>query len=144
MHPKTKRFIIILALITFLGIGGLIWLSNRRVQITPMLSFPQTSPSPSSFYLPPFLQPTPSSLATPKTASPSSSEELVQQLLLQLPHKEAGFTIEYFASQDQFIVQINQGPFQENQNAAKDWFSDQDLDPETLNILWTAPKEVGH
>lgn len=144
MHPKTKRFIVVLALITFLGIGGLIWLSNRRVQMTPMLSFPQVSPPPSSFYLPPFLQPTPSPLTTPKTASPSSSENLVQQLLLQLPHKEAGFTIEYFADQDQFIVQINQSPFEENQSAAIQWFLNRNLNPETLNILWTAPKEVDH
>lgn len=147
MHPKTKRFIFILALVTFLGIGGLIWFTNRQVQMTPMLSLPQTSPPSPSSYLSPFLRqsPSPLPLVTPQTASPSSSTKIIsQQLLLQLPHQEPGFTIEYFADQNQFIVQINRSPFVENQNAAIQWFLEQGLNPEILNLLWTAPKEVDH
>jgi hypothetical protein len=152
MHPKTKRFVIILALVTFLGIASLIWLSKRQPQMTPGSSFPSVSPAPSGYYLPPFFGQTPStqpSLA-PQQSTPSSllesslEKSTLEKVLSQLPHRESGFTIEYFADQDQFIVQINQSPFQKNQEAAKEWFLNQGLDPEILNVLWTAPKEVDH
>lgn len=59
--------------------------------------------------------------------------------------KNSGFEIRYLISNDQFIVLVNNAPFETSKQKAQNWFSDRGfaaVDLCLLKISFAAPKEI--
>lgn len=65
-----------------------------------------------------------------------------ERIKSELPYTGSGFTIEYFPDDDSYFIQINKAPYETYATAAKKWFTDRSLNPDTLNIVWSSTRGV--
>lgn len=64
------------------------------------------------------------------------------QVINQLPYVEDRFSIQYFPSDDRFLIRIKKNPYNQNQNAAREWLKNAGIDPESVEIQWTSVRGV--
>ncbi|MBI2267926.1 MAG: hypothetical protein HYU80_00555 [Candidatus Blackburnbacteria bacterium] len=82
------------------------------------------------------------SLTTPNKPN---LEQLVvnkKRLIEQLPYNGDGYTVEYFPDQDYFFIQVNKSPYNTYKSQAESWLRNYGVEPEFVNIEWSATREV--
>lgn len=127
MRRKTVAVLtIFISLVIILVLLPAIMSNNQKEQTAvPKTSF--TSPT----------TPQPTNLTPTPTATTEPTKKTEETFFDQLPYFGTGFVVEYFPSSDKFLVTITKNPFNQYKNLAKEWFTKNGLDPETLNITWS-------
>lgn len=127
MRRKTVAVLtIFISLIIILVLLPAIMSNNQKEQpAVPKTSF--TSPT----------TPQPTNLTPTPTATAEPTKKAEETFFDQLPYFGTGFVVEYFPSSDKFLVTITKNPFNQYKSLAKEWFTKNGLDPETLNITWS-------
>lgn len=120
---STLIFILIIVFILYIFISNIRQSPEETVREIPLPTESQIRPT----------EPTP-------TAAPLNPEEpLIEQIIARLPVSTDTYNIEYLSTSNTFVITIKESPFEQNSEAARQWFIDNGFSStEGLNIIYNS------
>lgn len=130
---KTQKFynliIFSIAIILIIIVSILVFLNLRTVATTEKQN---PSPSPEQAHTPlRFSFPTLSPLPTLKATTAD-----ITSVVKKMPVITETYSIEYLTTSDLFVVIIKKSPYETNLALAKAWFQQENIDLDTINIIF--------